>query len=103
MQPVHRPDAIALQVPAPSHEHAQLDDHLVRYADRGQVTTHPGLVGDDRGVFRVGLARTPVTAGRPIDLVPGQVTDLLVVSGQQRQQQRGFSGADINSPADLPG
>ena len=28
---------------------------------------------------------------------------MLVVSGQQRQQQRGFSGADINSPADLPG
>jgi hypothetical protein len=28
---------------------------------------------------------------------------LLFVSGQQRQQQRDFSGADINSPADLPG
>jgi hypothetical protein len=35
--------------------------------------------------------------------MPGQVTDRLLMSSQQRQQQRGFSGADINSPADLPG
>jgi crotonobetainyl-CoA:carnitine CoA-transferase CaiB-like acyl-CoA transferase len=59
-------------------------------------------VGDDRSVFRIGLARPPITASRPIDLVPGQVTDRLLMSSQQRQQQRGLSDdlADLSLRSD---
>ena len=54
-----------------------------------QVAAHAGLVGDDEGVLRVGLALAPVGAGGPVDGPAGDVEQLLAVVDQQRDQQGG--------------
>jgi hypothetical protein len=48
------------QVGAPGAHDAQIDTDLVAAAHRPQIPAHAGLVGDDRGVFRVRFAVTAV-------------------------------------------
>ena len=52
---------------------------LVAAAQRVQVTAHPGLVGDDRGVLGVGLAIAAVAARGVVHRAARDVEQLLIV------------------------
>ena len=53
---------------------------------------HPGLIGDDPGVFGVGLAVAAVGGCRVVNSPARKVEHPLRPVGQQRQQQRRRSG-----------
>jgi hypothetical protein len=82
-EPVIRPDPVADQVRATGGEQAQVDADLVRTAHGLQISAHARLVGDDPGVFRVGLAITPVGRCGVMHDPSGDIEQLLSVRGQQ--------------------
>ena len=72
-QPVDRSGAIGHQIGAPGGQDAQLHRDVITGTQRLQVAAHAGLIGDDRGVFGVGLAVPAVTARGVIDGAAGNV------------------------------
>ena len=64
-----------------------------------EVSAHPRLVGDDRGVLRIGLAVTAVGARGVMHNPSRNVEELLVVVEQQRDQQRRAAGIQIDRPS----
>ncbi|PSK54724.1 hypothetical protein B0E53_07076 [Micromonospora sp. MH33] len=101
-QPVDRPGAVGDQIGAAAGEHAQLGDQIVTGSQHRQIPAHPGLIGDDPGVARVGLALTAIHPGRVVDRAAGQVPDRLVVSPQHAQQQGRLDGGQVDRPLHLP-
>nr|WP_268933960.1 hypothetical protein [Sinomonas notoginsengisoli] len=70
--------------------------------DRLQVAAHPGLVCDDPGVLRVGLALAAVD---PCGMVHGpsrDVEDRLAMREEGADQQRRPSLVQVRGPVDLP-
>lgn len=100
---VDRAGAVSDEIGAVRGEHPQLDRDVVRRADRGQIPTHPGLVGDDRGVFRVGLPVAAVGGRGVMDRAAGDVEQGLPVRGEHRDQQRGPALIQIRRPDQLAG
>ena len=100
-QPVDRSGAIGHQIGTPGGQDAQLDGDVITGTQRLQVAAHAGLIGDDRGVFGVGLAVTAVTARGVIDRAAGNVEQPLLGGDEQGDQQGGPTGVEVDRPGDL--
>lgn len=96
--PVDRPGSVASQVGAVGGEKSQFGRDIVAEPDGLQITAHPGLVGDDSGVFGIGLALTAVGGRSVVDGVPGNVEQGLPVSVHQRDEQRGTTSVEVCRP-----
>ena len=100
-QPVDHPGAIGYQIGAPSSQDAQIHGDTIPGTQRLQVAAHPGLIGDDCGVFGVGLSVAAVPAGSVIDGAPGDVEQPLIGGDEQGDQQRGPAVIEIDRPGEL--
>src|SRR5215204_200689 len=65
-----------------------------------KITPHAGLVGDDVGVFGVGLGFAAVSVAGPVDGEAGDVEDPLVALPQQRQEQRRTASGLVDGPSE---
>jgi hypothetical protein len=63
-----------------------------------KITPHAGLVGDDVGVFGIGLGFAAVSVAGPVDGEAGDVEDPLVPLPQQRQEQRRATSGLVDGP-----
>ena len=70
-QTVDRPGAIGHQIGASAGQDPQLHRDVILRAQRLQVTAHPSLIGDHRGVFSVGLALAAVATRGVVHGAPG--------------------------------
>ena len=100
-QPVDRPGAIGHQISAPGGQDAQLHGDLITGTQRLQVAAHPGLIGDHRGVFGVGLTVAAIPARCVIDGAARDVEQPLGGGQEQGDQQRGPAAAEIDRPGEL--
>nr|CAA09800.1 Hed protein [Mycobacterium avium subsp. paratuberculosis] len=96
-----RPGPISHQIGTSAGQDAQLDCDVIAGAQRLQVVAHPGLIGDDRSVFGVGLAFAAVTTRGVMDRAPGNIKQPLPGSDEQGDQQRGAAGVEVDRPRDL--
>jgi hypothetical protein len=74
---------------------------LVRGSQLGQVAAHPGGIGDDPRVLRVGLALAAEYPGHAVHYPAGHVDDFLAAGQQDREQQRGGRGDQVHRPPHL--
>ncbi len=88
-------------VDAVGRQQAHVDSDLVGSADGLEVGAHAGLIGDDPRVLRIGLSVAAVGRGGVVHDPAGNVEQLLVVSGEQRDQQGGTAGVQVGRPADV--
>lgn len=79
-------------------EDFQVDTDLVACFDGFQVASHPGLVGDDGGVFGIGFAVALVGGGCVVDDPAGYVEQRLAVSFEERDQEGTAAGAEVGCP-----
>lgn len=100
--PVDRPGPVTGQVSAVGGEQTQFGRDVVTEPDGLQVAAHPGLVGDDPGVFGIGLPVAAVGAGCVVDGAPGNVEQRLPVSVHQRDEQRGTTPVEVRRPRHRP-
>lgn len=91
-------DPVEDHVRASRGQQPQIDTDLVGGADRLQIGPHPGLIGDDPCVLRVGLAVAPVGRRGVVKDPAWKVEHALPPVGQQRQQQRRPAGVEIGGP-----
>jgi hypothetical protein len=66
-----------------------------------QVTANADLVGDDGGVFGVGLALAAVALGSSVDGTAGEVEHWLIVIEEDRDGQGGSAVSQVNAPGHL--
>ena len=97
-EPVEGSGPVRDQVGAVRGQQPQLSADLVPGPQRLQVPTHPGLVGDDRGVFRVGLPVTAVGTRRVMHGPARDVEQFLLMSHEDADQQRRAAVVQIDRP-----
>ena len=90
---------IGCEISAAGAEYAEIHGSFVTVTQWVEVSAHPCLVGDDRGVLRIGLAVTAVGARGVMHDPSRDVEELLVVVEQQRDQQRRAAGIQIDRPS----
>jgi hypothetical protein len=82
-------------------ENPQLNDPFVLWSQDGQVTPHPSLVGDDRGILGIGLAGAAIASGGPVDGEAGYVDEPLAVIEQDVGPQGSHAVGDVDRPDDV--
>ena len=100
-QPVDRAHSVVDHIQPVRGQQPQIDGDLGGDPHGLKVGTHAdaGVVSDDAGILRVGL---PITAIRRRSVMndPARVEQLLPVSGEQSNQQRGTAIGEVCRPTD---
>ena len=101
LQAVDRPDPVRGLVGTPGGEEPQPGADLIPCTQRLQVSSHPGLVRDDGGVFGVCFAFAAVNLGGVVHGPARNVEDVLAVADEQGDQQRRSAMVQVRRPDHL--
>jgi hypothetical protein len=101
LQSVDRPELVRGFIGPTGGEEPQPGADLVAGPQWLEVFAHPGLVGNDGGVFGVRLAFAAVELGGEVDDPAGDVEEGLVVADEQGDQQRRSPMGQVGRPDDL--
>jgi hypothetical protein len=97
-EPVDATGSVGGQIGAVGGQQPQPHNVIVKQPQLAQIASHPGLVGDDRGVPCIRLALTPVASRCPVDCNPWKVEHRLSAVQQQRNHQRARTVSKVNRP-----
>lgn len=100
-EPVHRAGAIVHEVLTSCGEQPQLGSCFIGLPHQGHIAPDAGLVGNDDGVFRVGLRFASVYAGGVVNDAAGDVVQRLFVCSEDRLEQSGTAVVEVGGPRDV--
>jgi hypothetical protein len=89
------PGLIHYEIASTSEEELELGEVALFGGEYAEVRSHPGLIGDDAGVFGVGLGLPAIGVARPLHGHARDVEDSVIPLPQQRQKKRRASSSGL--------